>query len=149
MARRHELTDQQWETIKDLLPGKVGDPGRTAANNRLFVNAILFVLKTGIPWDDLPSRFGKPNTVWKRFDRWCKRDVWKWLSVTLGEDDLLDELQEVHLDSTIVKAHQIASTGQRLEDEKKVMPTAAMSWAKSRHIDDQDTCCNRPQRKID
>lgn len=124
MARRHELTDQQWESIKDLLPGKVGDPGRTAANNRLFVNAILFVLKTGIPWDDLPSRFGKPNTVWKRFDRWCKRDVWKRLLVTLGEDDLLDELQEVHLDSTIVKAHQIASTGQRLEGEKKVMPTS-------------------------
>lgn len=124
MARRHELTDQQWETIKDLLPGKVGDPGRTAANNRLFVNSILFVLKTGIPWDDLPSRFGKPNTVWKRFDRWCKRGVWKRLLVTLGEDDLLDELQEVHLDSTIVKAHQIASTGQRLEGEKKVMPTS-------------------------
>ncbi len=124
MGRRHELTDQQWESIKDLLPGKVGDPGRTAANNRLFVNAILFVLKTGIPWDDLPSRFGKPNTVWKRFDRWCKRDVWKRLLVTLGEDDLLDELQEVHLDSTIVKAHQIASTGQRLEGEKKVMPTS-------------------------
>lgn len=124
MTRRHELTDHQWATIKELLPGKVGDPGRTAANNRLFVNAILFVLKTGIPWDDLPSRFGKPNTVWKRFDRWCKRDVWKRLLVTLGEDDLLDELQEVHLDSTIVKAHQIASTGQRLAGEKKVMPTS-------------------------
>ena len=58
MRRRHELTDAQWERIKDLLAGKQGDPGRTAADNRLFVNAVLYVLKTGIPWSDLPGRFG-------------------------------------------------------------------------------------------
>lgn len=69
MPRRHELTDDQWEAIKDLLPGKAGDPGRTAADNRLFVNAVLYVLKTGIPRDDLPARFGTSNPVWKRFDR--------------------------------------------------------------------------------
>ena len=73
MGRRHALTDAQWERIKDLLPGRDGDPGRTAADNRLFVNAVLYILKTGIPWEDLPSRFGKPNSVWKRFDRWCAR----------------------------------------------------------------------------
>ena len=67
MRRRHELTDEQWEKIKDLLPGKVGDAGRTAADNRLFVNAVLFILKTGIPWADLPERFGKSNSVWRRF----------------------------------------------------------------------------------
>ena len=63
MGRRHALTDAQWERIKDLLPGRDGDPGRTAADNRLFVNAVLYILKTGIPWEDLPSRFGKPNSV--------------------------------------------------------------------------------------
>ncbi len=60
MRRRHELTDEQWACIRDHLPGKAGDPGRTAADNRLFINAVLYVLKTGIPWDDLPPRFGKP-----------------------------------------------------------------------------------------
>ncbi len=49
MARRHELSDVQWNAIKDLIPGKKSDPGRTGRNNRLFINAVLFVLKTGIP----------------------------------------------------------------------------------------------------
>lgn len=64
-------------THRIALPGKVGDPGRTASDNRLFVNAVLYVLKTGIPWDDLPTRFGKANTVWKRYDRWCASGVWE------------------------------------------------------------------------
>ena len=77
MPRRHELSETQWNAIQDFLPGKASDSGRTAADNRLFVNAVLFVLKTGIPWDDLPERFGKPNSVWKRFDRWCAKGVWQ------------------------------------------------------------------------
>jgi putative transposase len=77
MRHRHELTDAQWQRIEPLLPGKVGDPGRTAADNRRFVNAVLYVLKTGIPWADLPERLGKPHTVWKRYDRWCAAGVWQ------------------------------------------------------------------------
>lgn len=71
MGRRHALTDAQWDLIKGHLPGKPGDAGRTAADNRLFVDAVLYVLRTAIPWEDLPARFGRPNSVWKRFDRWC------------------------------------------------------------------------------
>lgn len=56
--RRHELTDEHWDAIKELLAGKEGDPGVTAKDNRLFVNAILFVAKRGIPWRDLPECFG-------------------------------------------------------------------------------------------
>lgn len=123
MARRHELTDAQWDQIKDLLPGKAGDPGRTAADNRLFVNAVLYVLKTGIPWPDLPKRFGKHNTVWKRFDRWCDRGVWQRLFQAMGEEGLNEELAELHLDSSSVKAHQVASTGRRRAGEKKGTPT--------------------------
>jgi putative transposase len=59
MSKRHALTDEQWERIKELLPGKRRDSGRTASDNRLFVDAVLFVAKTGIPWRDLPERFGK------------------------------------------------------------------------------------------
>lgn len=123
MAKRHALRDEQWESIEGLVPGKEGDPGRTAADNRLFVDAVLYVLKTGIPWADLPPRFGKPNTVWKRFDRWCKRGVWEKIFHALGEEDLEEELEEVCLDSSSVKAHPVASTGRRGPAEKKKKPT--------------------------
>lgn len=125
MVRRHEMTDAQWEAIKNLLPGKETDPGRTAQDNRLFVNAVLFVLKTGIPWADLPERYGKSNSVWRRFDRWCAKGVWRQIFLALGEEHLEEELEEVHLDSTVIKAHQTASTGRREGDEKKKKPTNA------------------------
>lgn len=91
------------------MPGKAGDPGRTAADNRLIVDAVLYVLKTGIPWEYLPARYGKSNSVWKRFDRWWAAGVWERLARALGEPDL----EEVQLDSTSVKAHPVASTGRR------------------------------------
>ena len=119
MVRRHELTATQWEAIQEYLPGKASDPGRTAVDNRLFVNAVLFALKTGIPWEDLPGRYGKPNTVWKRFDRWCAKGAWEQVFRALGEEELEQEPAEVHLDSSIIKAHQIASTGRREPTEKK------------------------------
>jgi len=119
MRRRHELTDKQWEKIKVLLPGKEGDAGRTAEDNRLFVNAVLFVLRTGIPWADLPERFGKSNSIWRRFDRWSTNGVWEQVFKTLGEESLIEEMSEVHLDSTTIKAHQVASTGRREASEKK------------------------------
>ena len=124
MRRRHELTDTQWNQIQDLLPGKEGDPGRTAADNRLFVDAVLYVLKTGIPWEDLPTRYGKSNTVWKRFDRWCAGGVWEQIARGLGEPDL----EEVQLESTSVKAHPVASTGRRRAGEKKRRPTTGAAW---------------------
>lgn len=116
---RHELTDIQWSKIEHLLPGKKSDPGRTAVDNRLFVNAVIYVLKTGIPWADLPGRFGKHDTVRKRFDRWCATGVWKRIAQATGDPDL----EEVQLDSTTIKAHPVASTGRRRRDEKKRMPT--------------------------
>lgn len=124
MRRRHELTDAQWNQIKDLLPGKAGDPGRTGADNRLFVDAVIYVLKTGIPWEDLPTRYGKPNSVWKRFDRWCAAGVWERIAQALGEPDL----EEVQLDSTSVKAHSVSSTGRRQPGEKKRPPTSGAAW---------------------
>lgn len=123
MRHRHELTEAQWQRIEPLLAGKAGDPGRTAADNRLFVNAVLYVLKTGIPWADLPERFGRPNTVWKRYDRWCATGVWERVGRALGEADLFSEHDEVQLDSTSVKAHPTASTGRRLHHEKNRTPT--------------------------
>jgi transposase len=122
---RHELTDAQWAKIEHLLPGKKSDPGRTAADNRLFVNAVVYVLKTGIPWADLPGRFGKHDTVRKRFDRWCARGVWEKIARVAGGPDLA----EVQLDATVIKAHPVASTGRRRRGEKKRPPTSGDVWA--------------------
>ena len=77
MADRTLLKDHQWNRIAPLLPGKVADPGRTAADNRLFLEAILFIARTGIPWRDLPSSFGAWNSIYKRFARWCETGVWE------------------------------------------------------------------------
>ena len=65
MLPRHAISDAAWERIQDLLPGRPGQPGWLAKDNRLFVDAILWIAKTGVPWRDLPERFGKWNTVWK------------------------------------------------------------------------------------
>ena len=117
--RRHELTDAQWQKIEHLLPGKKTDPGRTALDNRLFVNAVIYVLKTGIPWADLPGRFGKHDSVRKRFDRWCAAGVWQKIAQASGDPDL----EEVQLDATTIKAHPVASTGRRKPEEKNSTPT--------------------------
>jgi transposase len=108
MLRRHELTDEQWNAIKDLLPGKKGDPGVTAKDNRLFVKAIFFVAKTGIPWRDLPERFGHWHRVFQRFNRWCKKGVFLRIFEVLRDPDL----EVLMLDSTVIRAHQ-HSAGQK------------------------------------
>lgn len=64
------LRDDQWERIEGFLQGKAGDPGRHGADNRLFVEAVLWIARTGSPWRDLPSGFGAWNSVYVRFARW-------------------------------------------------------------------------------
>ena len=86
--RRHEIKDEPWDRIKDLLPGQVEDAGVTAKDNRLFVNAVLWIGKTGAPWRDLPERFGLWNSVWRRFDRWAAKGVWKRIFDVLKDPDL-------------------------------------------------------------
>mgnify|MGYP002367452217 CR=1 FL=1 len=70
MIRQHELTDEQFDKIKDFLPGSENSVGVTAQDNRLFVNAVIWVFKTRAPWRDLPERFGKWSSVHRRFSRW-------------------------------------------------------------------------------
>ena len=107
--RRHEIKDEDWERIKDLLPGQPGDPGVTAKDNRLFLNAVLWIAKTGAPWRDLPERFGPWGSVWKRFDRWAKKGVWKRVFETLRDPDL----EWMIIDSTVVRAHQHAAGAEK------------------------------------
>src|SRR5262252_10790150 len=64
------LKDEQWKQIAPIIPGKEGDPGRSGEDNRLFLEAVLWIARTGSPWRDLPEYFGKWFSVWKRFRRW-------------------------------------------------------------------------------
>lgn len=107
-VKRYELTDVQWGRIAPLLPGKAGDPGRTAADNRLFVNGVLWVLRSGAHWRDLPERYGKWKTAHKRFSRWAAAGVWEKVFADLIKDR---DNQYLMLDSTLVRAHQQATTG--------------------------------------
>jgi len=108
MVKRYELSDDQWRRIADLLPGKAGDPGRTGSDNRVFVNGVLWVLRSGAHWHDLPERYGKWKTVHKRFTRWARAGVWEHIFASLTEDP---DNQYLMLDSTLVRAHQQAATG--------------------------------------
>ena len=105
MRHRHAISDENWERIKDVLPGKKGDPGVTARDNRLFIDAVLWVAKTGAPWRDLPERFGHWNSVWKRFSRWAHKAVWRKLFGHFQDEDL----EWLVLDSTIIRAHPHAA----------------------------------------
>jgi transposase len=105
---RYELSDAQWERIAPLLPGKVCDPGRTGADNRLFLNGVLWVLRSGAHWRDLPERYGKWKSLHKRFTRWAKAGVWERVFASLIKDRNNLYLM---LDSTLVRAHQQAATG--------------------------------------
>src|SRR5215471_15331180 len=84
--RRFGLRDDQWERIKDLLPGREGSVGVTAADNRLFVEAVLYRYRTGMPWRDLPERFGDGTKVHLRFSRWAKSGVWERVFQHLAAD---------------------------------------------------------------
>ena len=104
--RRYGLRDDQWMRIEDLLPGKKSDVGVTAANNRLFVEAVLYRYRAGIPWRDLPERFGDFRVVHTRHMRWSRSGVWQRVFKHLAQDA---DNEYAMIDSTIVRAHQHAS----------------------------------------
>src|ERR671921_2042073 len=100
------LRDDQWERIASLVPGKVGDPGRSGADNRLFVEAVLWIVRVGAPWRDLPQDFGKWNSVFQRFRRWVRSGVFDQLFEALSADA---DFEYVIVDGSIVRVHQHGS----------------------------------------
>ena len=108
MVKRYELSDRQWDRISGLLPGKASDPGRTGVDNRVFVDGVLWVLRSGAHWHDLPTRYGKWKSVHKRFTRWARNGVWDRVFEQLTADP---DNEYLMLDSTLVRAHQQAATG--------------------------------------
>ena len=113
---RKVLTDARWKKIEMLLPGKASDPGCTAKDNRLFVEAVLWIARTGSPWRDLPPELGNWHTTYVRFARWRDSGVWDRVANALAGDA---ELERVFIDSTIVRAHQHAAGAQKNTARKR------------------------------
>lgn len=114
--RRYELRDDQWDNIKDILPGREGTSGRRAKDNRLFVNAVLYRYRAGIPWRDLPERFGDFRVVHLRHSRWSKKGVWEKLFKILSIDQ---DNEYAMIDATIVRAHQHSAGAKKKKENKQ------------------------------
>lgn len=117
--RRFEISDSDWDRIKELLPAKQGYSG-PKADNRLFVNAVMHVAKTGVAWRDLPERFGKWNTVYVRFRRWAKAEVWQQVFSKISDKEFKDLL----IDSTIVRVHHHGAGALKKAVDKTPRPSA-------------------------
>ena len=117
--RRFEMDHDRFRRIEHPLPGKPGDPGATAQDNRLFHDAVLWIARTGAPWADLPARFGPFDTAYHRFNRWAKSGVWGRVVAALGGDA---DLESLLIDSTVVRAHQHAAGARK---KAEIRPWAA------------------------
>ena len=100
---RNILRDDQWERIEDLLPGKKTDKGVTAKDNRLFVEAVLWIARTGAPWRDLPPSLGHWHRVYVRYNRWSKKGIWTQVFEAIGDTP---DLEYLMVDGSIVRVHQ-------------------------------------------
>lgn len=132
---RDVLSDAQWERIEPLLPGKPGDPGRRAKNNRLFIEAVLWVLRTGAPWRDLPRELGNWHTTFVRFQRWTRANRWDALLAHFSTDG---PLHQVFIDSTVLRAHPHAGGALKKTARKASVTRAA---------DGQPNCTCLPTNK--
>ena len=113
--RRYALRDDQWDRIKNILPGRKESVGTTAKDNRLFVEAVLYRYRAGIPWRDLPERFGDFRVIHLRHSRWSKTGVWEKVFQLLSQDA---DNEYAMIDSTIVRAHQHSSVAKKKTQKK-------------------------------
>jgi len=138
--RRYGLRDDQWDRIRDLLPGRNGHVGVTAADNRLFIEAVLYRYRAGLPWRDLPDRFGDWKNVHQRFSRWSKSGVWERVFQHLAADA---DNEYAMIDSTIVRAHQHSAGAQK----KPARTRRSGARALARWIEHQDPYNGRCARQ--
>jgi transposase len=100
---RWVLKDEQWERMSPLLPGKPEDPGRSGSDNRLFLEAVLWMVRTSAPWRNLSATFGPWNTVFQRFRRWVQAGIFERLFQALSGDP---DFEYALIDGTIIRVHQ-------------------------------------------
>ena len=116
MAHRHEISDSDWERIKDLLPPENHGEGRPSKPNRVMLNGMLWICKTGSPWRDLPERFGPWSTVFTRYNNWSKDNAFQELFKALTQDA---DMQDTSIDSTSCKVHQHAAGAKKGQKVQK------------------------------
>lgn len=121
VRRRYELTDEQWARISTLLPSERGRKARPAKDNRLMVNGIVWVLRTGAPWRDLPPHYGPWQSVYTRFSRWSRQRVWDRVLEELAKD--ADSIAYM-VDATIVRVHQDGQHARKGGHERSGTPVA-------------------------
>ena len=108
MVSRYEVSAEQWRKIEPLLPGKPSDRGRTASDNRLFVNGCLWVIRSGAMWYHLPERYGAWKRSYNRFRRWAHAGIWEQVFAVM----LADSKNPYRMiDSSVVRVHQLAASG--------------------------------------
>ena len=122
---RFDLSDEEWAILEPLMP-KSRKSAR--ADDRKIMNAIFYVLRTGMPWRDLPERYGPYTTAYNRFNRWSRRGIWKRIFDTLASKSR-DSLYLI--DSTIVKAHRAASGAKGGNKIRRSASAAAVAPRKS------------------
>ena len=105
-TERFFISDRSWAIIEPLVPGSVRDSGVTARDTRLFLEAVLWRVRVGGPWRDLPPGFGAWNSVFRRFRRWAQGGVFQRIFEAVSEDP---DFEYVLIDGTIISAHQKAS----------------------------------------
>jgi transposase len=113
------LTDTQWAKMEPHCLGKPTDPGRTGSDGRMFLEAVLWIARTGSPWRDLPKEFGHWNTAFTRYRYWLKAGVFKRIFEAVSDDP---DLEYAMVDGTIVKVHR---HGQGAKGGPAVRPSAA------------------------
>ena len=118
---RHDLTDRQWELLAPHLPGGPGKVGKPAHDNRRFINALQWILRTGAPWRDLPTDYGDWKNTHRRFSRWRDRGVWEQLLDALGDQA---DLEWLMIDASHIKVHPHAA-GAKGGIKRWVRPKAA------------------------
>ena len=104
--RRHDISDHVWELLEPLLPGRPGSWGRVARNNRLFINAVFWILRTGAPWRDLPPDYGDWKNTHRRFIRCRDKGIWKKLFERLTKDP---DFEWLMIDASHAKIHPHAA----------------------------------------
>ena len=107
---RHDISDDTWKVLETLLPGSKGSWGRIAQDNRRFINAVFWILRTGAPWRDLPPEYGDWKNTHRRFTRWRDKGIWEKIFEQLIEQfGVKKEFAWVMIDATYVKCHMHAS----------------------------------------
>jgi transposase len=108
---RGDLTEAEWRVLKGLLPIEPENRGRgrRPEQNRSIINGILWRLRCGAPWRDVPPKYGSWNTIYRRFRRWSEAGVWEAVAVTLAE--IMADSGHYSIDSTTVRAHVSAAGG--------------------------------------